>query len=176
MAACDPENTETPPSGGSRRRRSWFTPGKPVNVELAVQPESPPESQPNINMDHVEVLVISHFTRAPKLDFGKLRPGQSSVRYIKVQNPHDYEQTVVVEKFPYKMNFYLSHPEFTVAGGEELLVTLTWNPTEVGPCREMVLFKVDDVFRLQAVLMGKLEEPPKPKKVFEVYQPWAIHK
>ena len=62
------------------------------------QPKSPPEGP-------IEVLTLTHFTSAPRLDFDVVKVGNKRVRHIQVVNPHDYPQHVTVEKFPYKKNF-----------------------------------------------------------------------
>ena len=49
--------------------------------------------------------------------------------------------------------------------GEDQILELTWSPKEECSQRQMVLFKVEGVVRLQAFLIGKAEVPIKPKKV-----------
>ena len=71
---------------------------------------------------------------------------------------------VVIEKFPHK-DFSIDQMEMTIDAGAQELLTLTWEPTEAADRREMILFKVDGIYRLQAILFGSVEEPPKPKKV-----------
>lgn len=152
------------PTTPSKRRRSWFTPGKkPVQIELAVEPPSP-ESKPDPDED-VETLLLTHFTCPPKIDFGTMRPGGTATRHLRVKNPNDYEQQVLVDKFPTKKDFTISDSEIYVEAESEIYLTLTWNPIECGNYRELVLFKIDGAFRLQATLMGQVVEPPKPKKV-----------
>ena len=49
--------------------------------------------------------------------------------------------------------------------GQNQMLELTWSPKEEGSQRQMILFKVEGVVRLQAFLIGKAEMPAKPKKV-----------
>ena len=83
-----------------RKRRSWFERGdRPGNINLATE---------NIVQDgDVEVLVLSHFTKPPRLDFGTVRTGKTKCCKLIVRNPEEYEQEVVVERFPTKKNFEL---------------------------------------------------------------------
>ena len=64
--------------------------------------------------------------------------------------------------------------EFTVEPNDELLLTMTWSPREAGNVREMIQFQVEDAFRLTAILFGKAEEPPKPKKVIYDFRHFIV--
>ena len=77
-------------------------------------------------------------------------------------------QNVVVEKFPFNKSFTIELTEFMVEANRDVVLNLTWTPTEGGNAREVVLFKVDGVFRLQAVLLGMAVEPHKKKKVAHI--------
>ena len=67
-------------------------------------------------------------------------------------------------KFQYIRDPYTeSYPFFP---GDNQMIELTWSPKEECSQRQMVLFKVEGVIRLQAFLIGKAELLEKPKKVF----------
>ena len=59
-------------SDGKRRRRSWFD-AEPVSFEIAVEKNT--EISPVAPSD--EVLELTHFTKAPRVDFGKVSLAQS---------------------------------------------------------------------------------------------------
>ena len=166
MASAETPPVDTPPGDDGRRksgRRSWFTPGKAVKLEFAVQPPSP-EAQPAPD-DDMETLILTHFTPPPRIDFGQLLPGKTSRRRLRVHNPNEYDQYVVIEKFPYKKFFAVDEEEFVVQPANDLILNLEWSPDEPVMCREMVTFKVDGVYRLHAIFFGSVRAPPKPKKV-----------
>ncbi|XP_074655688.1 uncharacterized protein LOC141909201 [Tubulanus polymorphus] len=115
--------------------------------------------------EDVEILMLTHFSKTPRLSFGTVRVGATKSCRIVIRNPHDYDQDVVVEKFPFKKNFAIDCcEEFTVAAGDDTTVRITWQPKQEGNCREMVQFMISDVYRLTAILFGAAEEPPKKKK------------
>lgn len=76
---------------------------------------------------------------------------------------------VVIEKFPSKKKFTVDLFEFAVDSGDEQMLTLTWTPSEAGGCREIILLRVDQAFRLQFVVVGQAVAVDKPKKVMLVY-------
>ncbi|CAH1785861.1 unnamed protein product, partial [Owenia fusiformis] len=143
--------------GGSKKsakRRSWFTPGKQIETQLAIEHSE----------GEVEELTLTHFTKAPRIGFGTVRVEKSKIRNLLVKNPHDYEQVVVIEKFPHKKNFTVDQMQFVVAPKDEVMLQITWTPTEEGNCREMILFHVDGTYRLQAYVYGVVEPVPTQKK------------
>ena len=157
---------KSPPGRTKKERRSWFTPGKEGKVVLATERQIPDED--------VEILILNHFTGTPRLGFGKIRPGKSKTCKLIVRNPLDAEQEVIIEKFPHKKNFSIDHTQFVVSEKDELHLHITWTPAEAGNCREMILFKVDDIYRLQAYVYGVCEAPPTTKKVYIVKELYAF--
>ena len=75
---------------------------------------------------------------------------------------------VVVEKFPTKKDFSVDLVEFSVDVDDAIHLTLTWTPSNAMRCREMVIFRVDESYRLQAILLGYADEPVKPHKVCNI--------
>jgi L-ribulose-5-phosphate 3-epimerase UlaE len=71
----------------------------------------------------------------------------------------------VVEKFPTKKDFSIDLVEFSVDAGDRLHLTITWSPSDAMRCREMVIFRVDETYRLQTILLGNADQPQKPRKV-----------
>ena len=168
--------TAKPPAHRRSARRSWFETPPATKLEIAV--EKPPPRTTNgrgskrRSIDDVETLVLTHFTRPPRVGFGKIVLGRSKTRTLLVQNPADYEQEVVIERFPYRKCFNVDRTHLAVGPEEVVSLTLTWTPQEAGSCREMVLFHVNGVFRLQAYVFGTAEEPKPVKKV--VSQPQTL--
>ncbi|KAJ7400063.1 hypothetical protein BTVI_108813 [Pitangus sulphuratus] len=109
------------------------------------------------------VLVLSHFSRPPFLNFGRLRVGASRTLPLGVDNPNEEHTAVVVERFPAK-GFSIEHRRFTVQSGQRIFVSVTWTPLEEGKVRELVTFLVNGVVKHQAVLLGAAELPPKKKR------------
>lgn len=153
--------TETRPSR-RKSRKSWFD-KPPTKYEIAVEKKRRSKGRKSDVED--EVLTLTHFTKPPKIGFGILKPGQNKVRNLLIRNPHEYEQTVKVEKFPHKKNFSVDMLEFTVGAKETLHFEITWNPEEEGNFREMILFVVDNSYRLQSFVFGSVEAPPKKKVI-----------
>ena len=81
-----------------------------------------------------------------------------------MQNTADYEQEVLIERFPYKKCFNVDQTNFVVGPGEVVTLTLTWTPQDGGGCREMILFHINEVYRLQAYVFGTAEDPKPVKK------------
>ncbi|XP_013394208.1 abnormal spindle-like microcephaly-associated protein homolog [Lingula anatina] len=139
-------------------RRSWFMTNTPP-VKLA------DESDPKPAPPDVEVLLLTHFTKPPRIDFGKVKLQKTRKRQLLVRNPHDYDQDVVVEKFPFIKNFSIDMAEFTVAAKSDLCLEIVWEPTEEGNCRQMIQFHVDDAYRLTTIIYGTALAPPQPKRI-----------
>ncbi|XP_005095167.1 abnormal spindle-like microcephaly-associated protein homolog [Aplysia californica] len=158
-------------AGGSgapmrKARRSWFD--NPPTPELAL-PHNGMETKPprtkRRSLDSVETLTLTHFTSPPKISFGKILVGKSKLRTLLIRNPHDYDQEVVVERFPFKKNFKIEHSRFVVGAEDVFELEITWSPEEDGGCREMIQFSVNGIFRLQAFVLGTVEKPKAPRKV-----------
>ncbi|KAL3871776.1 hypothetical protein ACJMK2_039754 [Sinanodonta woodiana] len=147
-----------------KSRRSWFetTPGG-TKIQIACEKRSKRRSSRQSN-EEAETLLLTHFTNPPKIDFGKLRPGQTRTRTLLVKNPHDYEQEVKVDKIPTKKKFSVDETQFVVGPNETHPITIIWSPVDEGGYREMFLFVVDNSYRLQAFAIGTLEAPPKKRK------------
>ena len=79
-----------PPSPG-KKRRSWFCQEKGTSFSIAVEPPAPVLMSPSAN---IEVLELTHFTKSPIVEFGKVTVGQTKTRILRVRNPQDYPQQV----------------------------------------------------------------------------------
>ena len=53
------------------------------------------ESKPNID----DVLLLTHFTKSPRLDFGSLQVGSTKACRLLVRNPQDYDQVLLSNLF-----------------------------------------------------------------------------
>ena len=147
-----------------RQRRSWFG-GESVSISFEIAVERPSKNpQPHPAQADIETLQLTHFAVQPKIDFGNVRVGQSSTRILRLRNPSDFEQHVAVERFPSDKNFTVDSTQVCVDPHDECCITFTWSPQDGGNCRELVLFHVDDVYRLQAVVFGCALTNTKPKK------------
>ena len=73
---------------------------------------------------------------------------------------------VTIEKVPWKKKFSVDCNDFIVEPCEDHMLTLTWSPTDPARCREVVLLKVDQTYRLQFIIIGQAVEPVKSKKVY----------
>ena len=62
-------------------------------------------------------------------------------------------------------HFSVESLEFMVEPMTTYPLYIDWTPDEPGNFREMVLCHVGGAFRVQAYLLGKCPEPPKPRKV-----------
>lgn len=161
--------TSTPNTNGrvQRRksgRRSWFEDSRNTGTKIEIAFETPVKKITESKTEEVETLLLSHFTNPPRVEFGKVRVGKSKNRTISVKNPHDDPQLVRVEKVPHKKKFTVDAKEFTVEPYETVSLVVTWAPEEAGNCREMILFHVDDAYRLQAFVFGTAEPVPKKRK------------
>jgi hypothetical protein len=90
-----------------KSRRSWFD--KPsTKYEIAVERNRRSKGRKKSDVED-EILMLTHFTNPPKISFGNLKPGVHKTRTLIIRNPHDYEQTVKVEKFPHKKKISVEH-------------------------------------------------------------------
>lgn len=162
---CDDlEPTATP--SRRRSRKSWFETPPATKLEIACEKKKRRSSGggKRKSMENMETLLLTHFTNPPKITFGKIKLGKSRHRHLLVKNVHDYEQSVVIEKFPHKKKFEVDSKSFTVPALDSVVVTFSWTPEEDGNVREMILFRVDSAYRLQAFLLGCAESPKPAKK------------
>lgn len=119
-----------------KKRRSWFEPGKSLTYNIAVEqpagkiPPTPPDAE-------IETLTLTHFTAPPRIDFGELRVNKDKCRYLRVENPEDFPQKVLIEKFPHKKGFTIDKEKFVVEPESDVLLTITWNPGEGKMCSRM---------------------------------------
>ncbi|GFR71371.1 abnormal spindle-like microcephaly-associated protein homolog [Elysia marginata] len=161
MAHSPPLRTAT---GGCKGRRSWFDapPLTTLNCPGNVEPTCPARKRRSV--DSVENLTLTHFTTPPRIGFGTVVLGKTKVRTLLIRNPHDYEQEVIVERFPYKKKFAIEVNRFTVQPSEVFSLEISWSPDEAGGVREMIQFHINDVYRLQAFLFGSAEQPKQIKR------------
>ena len=118
---------------------------------------------PTTDIAREETLLLTHFTKKPTICFGKVKVGKTLNRKLYVSNPHDYDQCVLIEKFPHDMGFTVDQIEFVVPGESTMSLNIAWTPENEGGCRQMVSFLVDDSYRLQTVLYGTAEVPRQKK-------------
>ena len=97
--------------GSNPALRSCFTPSKSLRMDISNE-RSPKPRKVIDDEGEIETLLLTHFTAAPKVDFGKIRLGKSVTRRILVRNPHEYEQHVLLEKFPFKAGEYFFEDGF----------------------------------------------------------------
>ena len=155
-----------------KSRRSWFE--KPSSkYEIAVEKKRRSNGRKSEVED--EILMLTHFTNPPKISFGTLKPGQNKSRTLIIKNPHDYDQTVKVEKFPHKKYFSVQTVEFTILAKETFPFEITWEPEDEGNFREMILFVVDNSYRLQGFVFGTVEAPKKKVTVCIFQEQITIH-
>ncbi|KAI8771163.1 abnormal spindle microcephaly-associated protein [Biomphalaria glabrata] len=153
---------DSPAHSSRKSRRSWFD--APPLTSLEPPPVALNACRKRLSEDAVETLLLTHFTKPPKINFSKIVLGKTKLRTLQVRNPHDYEQEVVIEKFPFKKKFTVNATRFKVEPGGLFCLEILWTPEETGGFREMVQFQVNQCFRLQAFLIGIVEAPKLPRK------------
>ncbi|GFO45530.1 abnormal spindle-like microcephaly-associated-like protein [Plakobranchus ocellatus] len=153
---------------GRRSRRSWFDapPLTNLNSPANLEPKQPNRlpAPKKRSLESVENLTLTHFTAPPRIGFGNVILGRSKTRTLLIRNPHDYEQEVIVERFPYKKKFSIEATRFTVQPNEVFSLEISWSPEETGGVREMIQFHINDVYRLQAFLFGSADKPKQPSR------------
>ncbi|PAA70421.1 hypothetical protein BOX15_Mlig018003g1, partial [Macrostomum lignano] len=128
---------------GSSSRASWFV-ATPTRVTL-----------PGGAIDVHDVLILTHFAKQPLVDFGRVPVGRLATQRLLIQNPHSYDQEVRISRLPgEKLGITCVEQEFVVNAEGEYMLSLTWTPRRPGGMRELVAFRVGDVYNLQAVLLG----------------------
>ena len=158
-----PSSTPDPSIMKKKTRKSWLeTTPSGGHLELAVQK---PEPVARKLSGEVEVLTLTHFTAAPRLDFGTMKPGQVKVCTLLLRNPHECVQSVKIEKVPEKKHFTVACKAFSVGPGEVYPLEVTWSPPDPGNFREMIMMQVDKSYRLQAYMFGCVTAPQQKKKV-----------
>ena len=125
--ASNPSQSPLPVGSIRRGRRSWFDapplttlncPGNDESKQSCARPARKKRS-----LESVENLTLTHFTTPPRIDFGSVVLGKTKVRTLLIRNPHDYEQDVIVERFPYKKKFLIEE-ERSVAHYQCLIYVL----------------------------------------------------
>jgi abnormal spindle-like microcephaly-associated protein len=120
---------QPPLTPGKKKRRSWFESGSSLSYSIAVEqpkftaPATPPDAE-------VEELILSHFTSPPRIDFGEIKVNKEKCRYLKLTNPEQFEQRVLIEKFPYKKGFSIDAEKIVVPPENHVLVAIKWLPSE----------------------------------------------
>ena len=152
-------------------RKSWFETPRSAKLEIAVERKKRRSSGGGKRRsEEMETLLLTHFTNPPRVDFGKVKVNTSRTRHLVLKNPHEYEQEVVIEKFPYKKRFSIDETKHIVGPEDSLVISITWCPEENGSCREMMLFKIDGLYRLQAFLLGTADLPKTTRKGVSINQ------
>lgn len=155
------------PAVQSKGRRSWFENPPTKTLEIAEEPTREKPTQRcarSSDEEDMEILTLTHFTNPPRIDFGKMKPGVTRRRQLLISNPHDYDQQVVVERVPSKKKFSSDLAQFVVEAERSVVLTITWRPEDEGPYREMFLFLIDGVYRLQAIVFGQVIAPPQKRR------------
>ncbi|CAI9716381.1 spindle-like microcephaly-associated homolog [Octopus vulgaris] len=117
----------------------------------------------NADIAREETLLLTHFTKKPTISFGKVKVGKTIHRKLLVTNPHEFDQFVHVEKFPHDEHFEMELMDFEVPAESTLSLNISWTPEREGGCRQMILFFIDESYRLQAVLYGTAVVPRQKK-------------
>lgn len=102
--------SQGPATPGRKARRSWFD--APPLTHLDPQPVSGQQVSKRRSLDVVETLTLTHFTNPPRITFGKAIIGKTKHRTLLLRNPHDFEQEVIVERFPYKKKFLVNQTRY----------------------------------------------------------------
>ncbi|XP_038063476.1 abnormal spindle-like microcephaly-associated protein homolog [Patiria miniata] len=136
-----------------KSRGSWFS-GTPH--------KAPPLAQ-NGDDEDLPVLKLTHFTKKVMVCFDTVRTGMSRTRELLVENPCDFPQELRIEKFPFDKGFSISATCWELDGCELMRLPIAWTPKEEGNAREVVTFKCEGAFRLQVILLGTAEDPPKKR-------------
>ncbi|XP_018114141.1 abnormal spindle-like microcephaly-associated protein homolog isoform X2 [Xenopus laevis] len=125
---------------------------------------SPPGPAPKSPPDEPPLLSLTHFSRAPFVSFGCVRPGSVSSACLLLHNPNPEPASLAVFKLPKNRGFSIVETETVIPPLETISLTITWTPLEEGNVREIVTFIVNDVVKHQAVLLGCAELPVKKKR------------
>ncbi|KAH9505368.1 hypothetical protein Btru_058528 [Bulinus truncatus] len=159
------QGIEAPATPTRKSRRSWFDAPPLTSLDPPKKMEILKVTSKRLSEDAVESLILTHFTKPPKLNFGKVLIGKTKMRTLQVRNPHDCEQEVIIEKFPFKKQFTVNSTRFTVPPGDLFSLEILWTPEEVGGFREMIQLHVNQCYRLQAFVIGIVESPKPPRKL-----------
>ncbi|KAE8610920.1 hypothetical protein XENTR_v10012280 [Xenopus tropicalis] len=125
---------------------------------------SPPGPAPKSPPDEPPLLSLTHFSRAPFVNFGCVRPGSVRSASLLLHNPNPEPASLAVFKLPKNRGFSIVETESVIPPFETITLTITWTPLEEGNVREIVTFIVNDVVKHQAVLLGRAELPAKKKR------------
>ncbi|XP_053098954.1 abnormal spindle-like microcephaly-associated protein [Hemicordylus capensis] len=119
--------------------------------------------------DSPTVLTLSHFSRPPFLSFGAVRVGTSRTRHLALENPNAEPVRVAVCRPPpaskgFAVQQQQQRPCLLLQSRERISISITWTPLESGRVRELITFVVNDIVKLQAILLGTAEQPMKKKR------------
>ncbi|XP_043936192.1 abnormal spindle-like microcephaly-associated protein [Protopterus annectens] len=110
------------------------------------------------------VLSLTHFCRPPFVSFDSVRVGTSRSGILFIENPSEHLAEVFLDKFPSAKGFSVDQRHFVLQPAERVPISITWTPVEEGGVRELITFAVNGSVKVQAVLLGKAEQPQKKKK------------
>ncbi|XP_075040271.1 abnormal spindle-like microcephaly-associated protein [Mixophyes fleayi] len=125
---------------------------------------SPPRWMEELSQDDTAVLPLTHFSRPPFVSFGCVRPGSTRSAVLLLQNPTSDLVQVTVHKLPKNRGFSAPETDVLVEPFQTVPFTITWTPLDEGGIRELVTFVLNDVVKLQAVLLGRAELPARKKR------------
>ena len=149
-------------------RRSWLE-SSPMSEQdnfCEKHTDNDKNSQKISFSDNAETLYLGYFHTPPCVSFGNVAIGKPMTRVLRVCNTDDYKQNVKVERFPQKKGFFIKEKMFSVGPDCAVNLEITWNPVNLGRCREMTQFHVNGVYRLQAYMLGTaVSGRPEKRKV-----------
>ena len=143
------------------QRMRWDVPAK-VSI-LTRAKDGPASPDP--------VLELACFAKPPRVSFENVKVGTARVKSLRLLNPGDDIETVVLEKFPDSESGFAMegmHPDhtfgFSIHPQEEVEIKVSWKPVRPGNSRHLVTFRWIGGQKLQFVLLGSAYDPNAGKK------------
>ena len=115
------------------------------------------------------VLQLACFVKPPRICFDNVKIGVTKVKVLKIFNPGEEVESIVLEKFPDpELGFAIEglHPDqqLYLQPGEEVEVKILWQPVRPGNARHLVTFRWIGGQKLQLVLLSSAYDPNAGKK------------
>lgn len=119
--------------------------------------------------ENQEQLIVTQLNHIPHLEFGPASVGDTLSKLLVIQNPSkDTDATIRLGKFTKDVGFHIDLDFVTVHAGEFVNLQVLWIPKSTKSVRASVQFILNERFRMQCVLIGKIQKlkaKPERKRV-----------
>ena len=115
------------------------------------------------------VLELACFAKPPRICFENVKLGSTKVKVLKIFNPGEEIESIVLEKFPdpelgFSIEGLHSAQQLHLQPKEEVEIKISWQPINPGNSRHLVTFRWIGGQKLQLVILASAQDPNAGKK------------